>query len=275
MPDPAKEFEKVDDAVDKNLEKNIKPSDTAIIEQGKKRRAQRFNGQIKDLIAQRVATMDYLGFTKREAAKMLTDELYPNGEGEFTPKQYVHWLNNIKAAKLTYFDYYAKTGIVLDMIDINETMKMTYQNALREFRRECMKNKEGDRKDKGYIIKLGYLIKDLAEERQKILFSVPFVNSYKTVMARSKGVVDDIKQKYPSLLEVSNTGAISVRVSHDDSGDAGNGSTDNPESLDASATGEESGAAGSEGAIQSDSDDRPVPETDGATRTTASERIFG
>lgn len=274
--EPEKEYNKIDEAKDKVLEKDIHADNVAIAETKKrKKKSISLTGPIKELIIQRVASMDQLGFTKREGAKMISDELYPNGEGEFTTKQYATWLNNIKASKLVYFDHYTRAGLVLDMIDINETMKMVYQNALREFRRECLKNKEGDRKDKSYIIKLGYLLKDLSEERQKILFSVPFVNSYKTVVDKSKGVLDDVKTNYPSLLKISDSGTISVRVSKSKSTDAGDGKEGNSESVLETATGKEAGVISTEGNVQSDTDNRSVPEANRTTGTPASERVFG
>lgn len=274
MANPEKDFEKIGNALDKPLEKNIQTSDMVVAETKPRKRAKRINTQLKDIIAQRVATMDYLGFSKREAAAMITNELYPDGDGEFTPKQYVHWLNNLKAAKLMSSDYYAKTGIVLDVMDMNETLKMAYQWTLREMRREIMR-KEGDRKDKGYIIKLGHLITVLADERQKLLFSVPIVSSVKSVVDRSKGVVDDIKKHYPSVLEVSDAGVVSVRVPLSEYGTTRDHKKDYTKSVDEAAEGEKSGSTGSEGTVQSDDDDRSVSSTDGAAGTTAPERVFG
>ncbi len=269
--DPVDEFTGLTEGIDESLEKPAIDTQPVIAEEPKKQRAPRLNNQLKDIVAQRVATMDYLGFTKREAAKMITDELYPNGEAEFTPKQYVHWLNNLKAAKLSYFDYYSKTGVVLDMIDINETLKMVYQNTLRQFRMECVKK---EKQDKSYIIKLGYLIKELGEVRQQILFSVPFVHSYKNVIDKTKGVLDDLKTNYPSLLEVSNTGDIVVRIPSTKSRHAGNGKKTGAESVHEEPEREESGSSSTEGNVQGDTDDRSVPPANGTAGAPAPERIF-
>jgi hypothetical protein len=276
VPNPAKEFDKIDSAAINVLNKNIKPSEIVEAETKKRKRSKKPNVTVKDLIAQRVMTMDYLGYNKREAAAMITAELYPEGGGQFTTKQYMHWLNNLKAAKLMASDHYAKEGVVLDMFDLNDTLKMSYQWTLREMRREVLKKEgEGVRKDKGYIIKLGHLLVELAEERQKVLFSVPLVNSYGTVIKRSKGVLDDIKTRYPSIFEVSGTGALSVRVPVSESGDAGSDTEARSESLDESPAREESRTGSSEGNVQSDTDDRSVSQTNRATGTSTSERVFG
>lgn len=278
MPDPAKEFDKIDNAVPKVLEKNIVPVETVVIEKTKRKRSKKPTTTVKDLIAQRVMTMDYLGYNKREAAAMITAELYPDGEGIFTTKQYMHWLNNLKATKLINSDWYAKDGVVLDMMDINDTLKMAYQWTLREMRREVLKKEgvEGVRKDKGYIIKLGHMLQVLAEERQKVLFSVPFVNSYKTVIGRTKGVLDDIKKYYPSTLEISNSGVTSVRIPISQSGDTtGSSEEAHTEGLDETATRKEDGVAGSEGNVQSDTDTGSVSQTNRATGASTSERVFG
>lgn len=277
MPDPAKEFDKIDNAVPKVLEKNIVPVETVVIEKAKRKRAKKPNTTVKDLIAQRVMTMDYLGYNKREAAAMITAELYPEGDGVFTTKQYMHWLNNLKASKLMASDWYAKDGVVLDMMDINDTLKMAYQWTLREMRREVLKKEgEGIRKDKGYIIKLGHMLQVLADERQKVLFSVPFVNSYKTVINRTKGVLDDIKKYYPSIFEISNSGTTSVRVPISQSGDTtGSSEEAHTEGLDEAAARKEDGAAGSKGNVQSDTDTGSVPQTNRATGASTSERLFG
>ena len=270
--EPDEEFNDLTDGVDAPIEKEAVDVVGAVAETKKTTRAPRLKGQVKDLVAQRVATMDYLGFTKREAAAMITKELYPNGEAEFTPKQYVHWLNNIKAAKLQYFDYYAKTGVVLDTIDINETLKMVYQNSLRQFRMECVKK---EKQDKSYIIKLGYLIKDLAELRQQVIFSVPFVHSYKGVIDKTKGVLDDIQEHYPSLLEVSNTGDTIVRIPKSKSRHAGDGKEVDGKGVDEEEERTEAGTRSTEGNVQSDTDNRAVSQINGTAGTAASERIFG
>lgn len=270
--EPDEEFNDLTDGVDTPIEKEAIDVVGAEAMTQKKTRAPRLSGQLKEIVAARVATFDQLGFTKREGAAMITSELYPNGEGVFTPKQYVHWLNHIKAAKLSYFDYYSRTGVVLDTIDINETLKMTYQNCLRQFRMECVKK---EKQDKSYIIKLGYLIKDLAELRQQVIFSVPFVHSYKHVIDKTKGVLDAIQEHYPSLIEVSNTGDTIVRIPKSKSRNAGNGKKVASQGVDEEEERAESGTGSTEGNVQSDADNRAVSQVNGTAGTAASERIFG
>lgn len=270
--DPTKNFEDVTNAVAKPLEKDIPTVGTALAASAPThKKITRIKAAQRDRVEQMVATMSSLGFTKNEAAAMITKELYPNGEDEFTPKQYTHWLNNLKFHKLAYFGYYSREGVVLDIIDLNDSLKMVYQNALRQFRRECIKT---EKPDKGYIIKLGYLIKDLSESRRDLIFSVPFVHAYKTVIDKTKGVLDDAQERYPSLFEVSNTGDTVLKVSGTKSTSTGNVQKDDATDVSKEHQGQEAGTTGSTGDVQGDTDNRSVSQDDGAAGASSAERIF-
>src|SRR6476660_6159650 len=112
MKQPDKEFDDLSDAIDQTLEKDIPEGKTAIIQsKPKKQKHTRISGMNKDRVAQLVQTMNMLGFTKTEAAKMITESLYPNGEDVFTPRQYMQWLGNYRASQLMYMDYYSREGV--------------------------------------------------------------------------------------------------------------------------------------------------------------------
>jgi hypothetical protein len=234
----------------------------------------------KDKVASLVANADLLGYTAIEAAQFITNILYPEKEdgtrdGQFTKHQYTTWHNKLKANKIMHVGYYSRAGLFEDVYDIRETVKITYQHIFRQFRREVVKP-DGEQ-DKGYIIKLGYLIKELSEERMKVSMSIPYIQNLKLLINNTLQREHELRQKYPTIFEVSSSGDISTVLPAADaaeSGDGGDGETISPKALYQKQARQGEAAGSGEGSISGDADDGAVQSSDGTAGTGPTERVF-